>query len=57
MKIIKHSMAAMDSAVGMVVTSIRRQEGGVDERHAGDFKGTGNFLFLSLMFVSFLIIF
>lgn len=52
-RIIKHSMAAMDSAVRVVVTSIKRQEGGVDERHAGDFKSTGNFLFLSLMFISF----
>lgn len=52
-KIIKPNMAAMDSAVGMVVTSVRRQVGGVGERHAGDFKSTGNFLFLSLMFISF----
>lgn len=52
-KIIKQSMAAMDSTVRMVVTSVRRQGGGVDERHAGDSKSTGNFLFLSLMFISF----
>lgn len=43
----------MDSTVRMVVTSVRRQGGGVDERHAGDSKSTGNFLFLSLMFISF----
>ena len=52
-KIIKQSMAAMDSTVRMVVTSVRRQGGGVDERHAGDSKSTGNFLFLSIMFISF----
>lgn len=50
-KIRKQSMAVMDSAFRMVVTSVGRQEGGIDERHAGELKSTGNILFLSLMFI------
>ena len=56
MKIRKQSMAVMDSAFRMVVTSVGRQEGGFDERRTGELKSTGNILFLSPMFILFFII-
>lgn len=47
----------MDSKFRVVVTSLGRQEDGIDERHTGDLKSTGNILFLGWCLFNFLLLF